>query len=278
MTKLPKNKLSVKLIALDLDDTLLNDQREISDKNVNVLRRAATLGIYVVLCSGRAEQGILPMVRRLDLAGTQGGRFIIAVNGCSVFDLHKRDRIYEKKVDGDTLLRANALAREMGFYTEVYGSDVIYTQKATKWTTMDSDMCHVRLEVPSDYENFLKQGFVKMLIPGDPDQLQVLQSKFRMEFGENASVFVSKPYFFELLPPKCGKGQAINFLADHLGISRKETLGFGDSWNDEDMIRECGFGVAMKNGLPEIQDLADFVTEKTNNESGVGDFIEKYVL
>ena len=278
MTKLPEKKLPVKLIALDLDDTLLNDSREISDENVHVLRRAASLGIYVVLCSGRAEDAILPFVRRLDLAGTQSGRYIIAVNGCSIFDMHKRERIYNKKVPADVLLYADRMAREMGYYSEVYGPDVIYAEKSTEWTRLDSEMCNVRLEVVEDYENFLRQGFVKMLIAGEPDKLQVLQKKLRDGLGTCASIFVSKPYFLEVLPANCGKGQAVNFLADHLGISRKETIGFGDSMNDEDMIRECGYGVAMCNGFEEIKALADFVTEKTNDENGVGDFLKKYVL
>lgn len=278
MTKLPEKKLPVKLIALDLDDTLLNDSREISDENVHVLRRAASLGIYVVLCSGRAEDAILPFVRRLDLAGTQSGRYIIAVNGCSIFDMHKRERIYNKKVPADVLLYADRMAREMGYYSEVYGPDVIYAEKSTEWTRLDSEMCGVRLEIVEDYENFLRQGFVKMLIAGEPDKLQVLQKKLRDGLGTRANIFVSKPYFLEVLPANCGKGQAVNFLADHLGISRKETIGFGDSMNDEDMIRECGYGVAMCNGFEEIKELADFVTEKTNDENGVGDFLKKYVL
>ncbi|MBR6192868.1 MAG: HAD family phosphatase [Treponema sp.] len=278
MTKLPEKKLPVKLIALDLDDTLLNDSREISDENVHVLRRAASLGIYVVLCSGRAEDAILPFVRRLDLAGTQSGRYIIAVNGCSIFDMHKRERIYNKKVPADVLLYADRIAREMGYYSEVYGPDVIYAEKATEWTRLDSEMCGVRLEIVEDYENFLRQGFVKMLIAGEPEKLQVLQKKLRDGLKADANVFVSKPYFLEVLPANCGKGQAVNFLADHLGISRKETIGFGDSMNDEDMIRECGYGVAMCNGFEEIKDIADFVTEKTNDENGVGDFLKKYVL
>ena len=278
MTKLPEKKLPVKLIALDLDDTLLNDSREISDENVHVLRRAASLGIYVVLCSGRAEDAILPFVRRLDLAGTQSGRYIIAVNGCSIFDMHKRERIYNKKVPADVLLYADRMAREMGYYSEVYGPDVIYAEKSTEWTRLDSEMCNVRLEVVGDYENFLRQGFVKMLIAGEPDKLQVLQKKLRDGLGTRANIFVSKPYFLEVLPANCGKGQAVNFLADHLGITRKETIGFGDSMNDEDMIRECGYGVAMCNGFEEIKELADFVTEKTNDENGVGDFLKKYVL
>ena len=278
MTKLPEKKLPVKLIALDLDDTLLNDSREISDENVHVLRRAASLGIYVVLCSGRAEDAILPFVRRLDLAGTQSGRYIIAVNGCSIFDMHKRERIYNKKVPADVLLYADRMAREMGYHSEVYGPDVIYAEKSTEWTRLDSEMCNVRLEVVGDYENFLRQGFVKMLIAGEPDKLQVLQKKLRDGLGTRANIFVSKPYFLEVLPANCGKGQAVNFLADHLGITRKETIGFGDSMNDEDMIRECGYGVAMCNGFEEIKALADFVTEKTNDENGVGDFLKKYVL
>ena len=278
MTKLPEKKLPVKLIALDLDDTLLNDSREISDENVHVLRRAASLGIYVVLCSGRAEDAILPFVRRLDLAGTQSGRYIIAVNGCSIFDMHKRERIYNKKVPADVLLYADRMAREMGYHSEVYGPDVIYAEKSTEWTRLDSEMCNVRLEVVEDYENFLRQGFVKMLIAGEPDKLQVLQKKLRDGLGSCASIFVSKPYFLEVLPANCGKGQAVNFLADHLGISRKETIVFGNSMNDEDMIRECGYGVAMCNGFEEIKELADFVTEKTNDENGVGDFLKKYVL
>lgn len=278
MTKLPEKKLPVKLIALDLDDTLLNDSREISDENVHVLRRAASLGIYLVLCSGRAEDAILPFVRRLDLAGTQSGRYIIAVNGCSIFDMHKRERIYNKKVAADVLLYADRMAREMGYYSEVYGPDVIYAEKSTEWTRLDSEMCGVRLEIVEDYENFLRQGFVKMLIAGEPDKLQVLQKKLRDGLGTRANIFVSKPYFLEVLPANCGKGQAVNFLADHLGISRKETIGFGDSMNDEDLIRECGYGVAMCNGFEEIKELADFVTEKTNDENGVGDFLKKYVL
>ena len=87
-------KLDVKLIALDLDDTLLNDDRQITDLTVRALQECAQKGIYIVLCSGRAENAILPFVRRLQIAGLQTGRYLIAINGCSVFDLHKRQNIF----------------------------------------------------------------------------------------------------------------------------------------------------------------------------------------
>ncbi len=85
-------------------------------------------------------------------------------------------------------------------------------------------------------------------------------------------------YFLEILPPNCGKGEAIQWLAHHIGIDEKTTMAFGDSMNDESMIRMCGYGVAMCNGLDVIKNIADFVTEKSNNESGIGDFLLKNVL
>ena len=117
-----------------------------------------------------------------------------------------------------------------------------------------------------------------MLIPGEPEELQILQKKLKADFGSHATVFTSKPYFLEILPPKCGKGEAISWLSEHLGIAPVNTMGFGDSMNDESMIRLCGNGIAMVNGLDYIKDIADFVTEKDNNHSGVGDFIQKFVL
>lgn len=279
MIKTPESKLNVKLIALDLDDTLLNDGRSIDDNTVRALQMAADKGIYIVLCSGRAENGILPFVRRLDIAGKETGRFIIAINGCSVFDMHQRKQIYLKSVDSNILLYANREAEKSGLNTEVYSPDVIFYKKETTWTRLDVDMCHVKGQVVEEYEKFLKEGkFPKMLIPGEPEKLLSLQAKLKKELGDRAVIFTSKPYFLELLPPKCGKGEAIEFLAGELGIPMEQTIGFGDSMNDESMIRMCGNGIAMCNGLDNIKKIADYVSEKDNNNDGVGDFIEKYVL
>lgn len=269
---------NVRLIALDLDDTLLDKERSISAKNVEALRRAAALGIYVVLCSGRAEDAILPYVRRLDLAGLQAGRYIIAINGCSVYDLHQRKQIYCKKVSYEVLHHAHEEARKMNLYSEVYTPDTIYYQQENEWTNIDVKLCGLKGREIQDFDEFLKQGFTKMLIPGEPEKLLVLQEKLKSDFGNNAVVFTSKPYFLEVLPPNCGKGEAIEWLSNHIGLEKDSTMGFGDSMNDESMIRLCKYGVCMKNGLDYIKGIADFVTEEDNNSSGVGLFIEKHVL
>ncbi len=273
-----KEKLPVSLIALDLDDTLLDKDTLIPEKNVRALRRAAALGIYIVLCSGRAEDAILPYVRTLNIAGTQAGRYIIAINGCSIFDLHSRKQIYSRTVAPDILRHADKAAEKLGLRTEVYSPDTIYYREETKWTKLDVDLCGLKGVAVPDYDAFMEKGFPKMLIPGEPDVLQGLQAQLKADFGERAVVFTSKPYFLEVLPPNCGKGEAVSWLAEHIGIGQEGTMGFGDSMNDESMIRLCRYGVAMRNGLDYIKEIADFVTDKDNNEGGVGDFIQNCVL
>lgn len=273
-----EQKIDVRLIALDLDDTLLNNERQISDENVEALRACTASGKYVVLCSGRAEDAILPFVRRLEIAGTQAGRYLIAINGCSIFDLHTRQQIFCRKVEPDILKRTNEIAKGYGFCTEVYTADTIYYPEYNEWTKLDVDLCGLKgVEVP-DYDNFLNEPFVKMLVPGEPATLLKLQDELRAEFGERAVIFISKPYFLEILPPNCGKGEAVTWLANHIGIPAETTMGFGDSMNDESMIRMCGYGVCMKNGMEEMKKAADFVTEFDNDNSGVGKFLKKYVL
>ena len=271
-------KLDIKLIAFDLDDTLLNDERQISDENVVALRECAEKGIYIVLCSGRAEDAILPFVRRLEIAGSQAGRFIIAINGCSIFDLHKRQQIFCRLVESDVLTRTNEIAESWGLTSEVYTADTIYYKEENDWTRLDIELCGLKGVVVPDYDDFIKKGFTKMLIPGEPEVLQKLQKVLRAEFGERAVIFTSKPYFLEILPPDCGKGEAVTWLANEIDIPIEKTMGFGDSMNDESLIKMAGYGVAMLNGLEEIRKIADFVTEKNNNDSGVADFIKKHIL
>lgn len=272
------SKLDVKLIALDLDDTLLNDNRQIDDGNVEALRECAKRGIYVVLCSGRAEDAILPFVRRLDIAGTEAGRYLVAINGCSIFDMHQRQQIFCRKVEPEILQRTNEIAESYGFCSEVYTPSTIYYPEYNEWTRLDVDLCGLKGVEDPNYKERLKEGYTKMLVPGEPEKLLKLQDELRAEFGERAVIFTSKPYFLEILPPNCGKGEAIQWLAHHIGIDEKTTMAFGDSMNDESMIRMCGYGVAMCNGLDAIKNIADFVTEKSNNESGIGDFLLKNVL
>lgn len=276
--KLPNKKLDVKLIALDLDDTLLTSECKISERTVHALQKASENGIFVVLCSGRAENGILPYIRTLNIAGSQEGRFLIAFNGATIFDLHKRLPIYTNKVDTDILKFVYSEAKKRDMPSVVYESSTIFSWQDSDWARMDARLCNLKFGIVDDFEKFLEKGFPKILVPSEPEKVQELKSFLDKELQDRADVFVSKPFFLEVMSKNVGKGQAILRLSDFLHIPHEKTLAFGDSMNDESMIRLCGYGVAMKNGLEYIKDVADFITEADNNNDGIACFLEKFVL
>ena len=117
-----------------------------------------------------------------------------------------------------------------------------------------------------------------MVIPGDPDKVAVLQAELKAAFGDRAVIFTSKPYFLEVLPSACDKGIALLELSSRLAIPQANTMGFGDSMNDESMLLRAAHSVAMCNGLPYIQQIARYVTRRDNNHDGVGDFLQEWVL
>lgn len=276
--KLPEHKLNVKIIALDLDDTLLNHDLEITPQTVAALRKAVEKGIYIVLCSGRTENAILPYVRTLDIAGKEYGRYLIAANGASIFDLHKRLSIYTNKVSGDILLYIYEEAKKRGLPAQVYDPSTIYASVDNEWTQKDSKLCGLRLQIENNFEDFLKTGHPKMVIPAAPEKVAEFLPFLKEKLAGKADVFISKPYFLEVMAYGCGKGSSVLWLADYLNIPKEETMAFGDSMNDESMILGTEYGVAMSNGLEAIREKAKFVTRKTNNNDGIADFLEDFVL
>lgn len=276
--KLPEGHLDVRLMAFDLDDTLLNSECKITPKTLEALRKAAEKGIYIVLCSGRMEYGILPHVHTLDIAGLEAGRYIIAMNGSSIFDLHARQQIFSRKVPEDLLLEIYHEAKERGLPAQVYFPDIIYANVDDKWTRLDADLCGVKLEAVEDFEGFMKGGHAKMLVPGEPEVLKVFEKELKARFSDRAEIFTSKPFFLEIMPKNAGKGQALEELARRLNISLGNVMCFGDSYNDESMMKSAGLSVCMSNGKEDMKNICRFVTRYDNNNDGIADFLNNWVL
>ena len=148
---------NIKIIAVDLDDTLLKEDLSISDYTVDVLRKAAQKGIYIVIASGRTDNAILPYVRRLELAGTQKGRYIISQNGAVIVDLHARLPIYERFVEPSVLIYANTEAKKIGLFPEVYNESTIFVQEMNSWTELDVKLSGLKVSITPDFETYLQK-------------------------------------------------------------------------------------------------------------------------
>jgi Cof subfamily protein (haloacid dehalogenase superfamily) len=266
----------IRLLALDLDDTLLRSDLSISYRTRNVIKKAEASGLTVVLASGRAPAAMEQFARLLGMSRRRG--YLICNNGAVIHESQTWNMIYEVRIPGETALKAYDLANAEGFAVQIYEDDIMYVSRANEFTSYDQKLTGLRQVVVENFRAMVQSGCYKLLIPGDPMLLSPLESIIRTYLGDEITLFTSKPYFLEILPPKTDKGTALAKVAELLGIPQEQVLAIGDSMNDEAMIRWAGTGVAMANGDERIKNIASLITEKTNDDDGVAEVIEKFIL
>jgi len=267
---------AVRLLALDLDDTLLRSDLTISYRNRNAIKKAESAGVTVVLASGRVPAAMERYAKFLGMHRKPG--YLICLNGVLIQESHAGNIIYETGIDAGTALTAFNLADAEGFAVQIYENDIMYVSRQNEFTSYDQKLTGLRQIVVDDFQSMISGGCHKLLIPGDPALLKPLLSLFRNFLGDDVTLFTSKPYFLEILPARTDKGTALAKVAGFLGIKREETLAIGDSMNDEAMLRWAGVSVAMVNGDDRIKSIAGMVTEKSNDDDGVAEAIEKLIL
>jgi Cof subfamily protein (haloacid dehalogenase superfamily) len=264
------------MLVLDLDDTLLRSDLSISYRTRNVIKKAVAQGVVVTLASGRIPAALDQFSKVLGMNKRPG--YLICSNGTIIQESNTGKIIWETQVDPQAALAVYDLATAEGFPVQIYEDDIMYVSKTNEFSRYDQKLTGLKQVVADDFHEIVKRGCYKLLIPGDPMLLQPLESLIRTYLGTDITLFTSKPYFLEVLPKETDKGSALAKVSEILGIEQKAVMAVGDSMNDEAMIRWAGVGVAMMNGDERIKKMADLVTEKSNDDDGVADIIEQYVL
>jgi Cof subfamily protein (haloacid dehalogenase superfamily) len=267
---------SIQMLAIDLDDTLLRSDLTISFRTRNVIRKAETLGCVVVLASGRIPSAMEHFARLLGLHKRPG--YLICNNGTMIQESHTGKLIYEAKIPARVALMAYDLAAAEGFPVQLYEDDIMYISRPNEFADYDQKLTGLRQVVVENFRAMVGNGCYKLIIPGDPMILKPLENILKTYIGDESTIFASKPYFLEILPYNVDKGTGLAKVAEVLGIPRRSVLAIGDSMNDEAMLRWAGIGVAMANGDDRIKGIAAMITDKSNDDDGVADLIERYIL
>ena len=267
---------SIRMLALDLDDTLLRSDLTISYRSRTVLKKAESAGVVVVLASGRAPQAMERYAKELGLHKRPG--YLVCNNGTSILESHTGAVVQETQLPVDAALIAYDLVTAEGLPVQIYEEDTIYVSKRNEFADQDQKLTGMRQVVVDNFRSMIAAGALKLVIPGDPMLLRPLESILKTYIGDRVTIFTSKPYFLEILPPATGKGEALAVVAAKLGIPREAVMAVGDSMNDESMIRWAGYGVCMRNGDDRIKAIASMITSRTNEDDGVADLVERYVL
>lgn len=265
--------MAYKLLAIDMDDTLLNDDMEISTENHDALRYAQESGVKIVLCTGRTLESIRKYIDFID--GYLYDDYVIVFNG-SIITTASGDMIFRKAVEKDILHELIDISRSENIDIQLYDDQYIYSEKYTELIKGYEKLSGVKVQILDDLKT--KEMSLKVLYNSyDISKLERVKELIKLKFDDRVFVFYSKSNYLEVLSNEGNKGIALKYLAEYLKINQNEVIAIGDSENDIYMIQYAGLGVCMKNGRESVKQYADYITQHTNNEDGVAEVIKKFI-
>lgn len=263
--------VKVRAIAFDLDDTLLRDDRSISDYTCRVLREAANRGITIIPASGRTSKSMRSFVERIGCAA-----YYVCANGAEVRDRNGQV-LMQELLSVEVAREAAAFAEFHGSYAQVYDEERFYFSRQDHYADEYAASSSLPGVYVGDLTAFITRPTPKLLMMDDPDRIAVMMREASGQLAGRAAVTCSKPYFLEVNPVRATKGNALRWCAEHFGFAMEELLAFGDSLNDMSMLTAAGRGVAMANAREDVKALIPAHC-LTNEQDGVADYIDKYVL
>ena len=273
--------MDYKLICIDMDGTLLNDQKIISEKNLQHIRLASERGVRIAVCTGRIFTSADSFSEILGVKSP-----VIASNGAYIREKDRDEVVYKATLGAEKCKMLLSVLKQYNLFPHYYTSNIVFTEKLINSAifykevnkTLPKDK-QVKIEVVSDWDETFKKYeneiFKGIAVDEDLEKLQNAKNTLinMKEFEVVSSNFNN----FEVMNKGVSKGNAVKILADYYGINSQQVICIGDSENDLSMIKYAGLGVAMGNGNQAVKDAAQYITD-SNNCDGVAKVIKKFVL
>ena len=271
-----RGKKMYKVLAFDIDGTLTNSEKKITEKTKNAIFKAAEKGCKIVIATGRPVQGIVEYAKELKLR--ENGGYILAFNGGRIISCADDKIVSDRLVPVEYYKEIYELSKKHGVNLLTYEGDGVISENIDdEYLNVETSICHLdKIKVPNLLER-LTFGVNKFLMTAEGSYLAEVEKDVYEKLHDRMDVYRSEPFFLEILPKNINKASALEELINILGCKREELMAFGDSYNDLTMIQYAGMGVAMGNAKDIVKENADFIA-KTNDEDGIVDVINKFVL
>lgn len=263
-----------KLIAIDMDGTLLKEDKTISNRTKLSIQKAVQQGVKVVLASGRPIEGLRRYLEELNLMHEED--YVMSFNGSVVQKTKSQSIISKNILCGKDLKMLYALSRELNVNIHAFTNKGCITPKMNEYTELEGRINGICVQEADFDEIRDDEEIIKIMFVDPQPVLEEAIDKMDKSLYDKYTIVRSAPFFLEFLNKESSKGTAVKALAAYLGIKREEVICIGDAGNDLDMIEYAGLGVAMQNAFEEVKEAADFIT-KTNEEDGVAYVIEKFI-
>lgn len=265
-----------KLIALDLDGTLNNDQKVITPKTKEALIDVQKKGVTVVLASGRQYPGLARERKALELDNYHG--LLLAYNGGKVVDASTDEVVYEKAIDRELAIELLRHLEQFPVTPIVDDGKDIYTNQPDGFK-IDTEATNNNLgvKVVDNIADSIHFSPVKVLIAAPEEILRPLGETIMKPFEDRLDFIYSAPFYLEATMKGISKASSLKMICNKLNIKREEVMAFGDAENDMSMLQFAGHGVAMENACDSLKKVADEVT-LSNNDDGIAHTIHKHFI
>ncbi|MGC4018525.1 MAG: Cof-type HAD-IIB family hydrolase [Muricomes sp.] len=269
--------MDYKMLVLDLDGTLTNSKKEITEPTRNALIELQKNGKKVVLASGRPLNGILPLAEELELAGHGG--YILSFNGARITRCHDEEVIYNRILPPEVIPEVYEIAASVpGLDVLAYeGEHILSGISSNQYTEQEAFINKMSVVEVPDFVGHLQFPVNKLLITGEPSIVEKGMELLKKRFHTFLNIYRSEPFFLEIMPQNIDKAYSLQKLLNSLGMTADQMICCGDGYNDVSMIEYAGLGVAMENAQTVVKDTADFIT-RSNDDDGILYVIEKFMV
>ena len=266
-------RVDYRIIALDLDGTLTNSQKIITEKTKQRLMDFQMDGGKVILASGRPTYGILSHAKTLELE--KRGGYILAYNGGCAVDCKSGEILFEKTLPADVIPEICRLIKSYPVGINTYEDNyIIAGNQVNKYTELEARINGMEIREVGDLADYVDFSVNKLLLQGEPEVIVELKKLLSEKYKGQLGVFRSEAFFLEIVPDGIDKAMSIDRLLGMLDIPTSECVACGDGFNDISMIRYAGLGVAMSNAKEEVKNIADYIT-LSNDEDGIAYLLKK---
>jgi hypothetical protein len=268
---------TIRLVAIDLDGTLLNDAKAVSERTAAALRGLPGRGVKAVIASARPPRSVRHIYRMLHLDTWQ-----INYNGALIWDEPAGRAVFHQPMSPDLTLRmihhARALHPQVLVSCEIldqWHTDQYDAAFASTFTTETGRL--FKPDVVAPVESWCNQPITKLLFLGEPAIIAAIKASILAGFPQHISVIHGEPDLLQIMDGRAGKAAALRMVAEHYGVPLAEVLAIGDAVNDMDMLQSAGVAIAMDNAHPSVKQVAHWIAP-SNNDHGVHAALARYGL
>lgn len=265
------------ILFSDIDGTLLRDDRTLSNELQIKIHQFLDAGNVFVLCSGRPEYSLIKLKEELELPDHHV--FLSSFNGSRLYDVEKKTLVYEEGISIELTRKILDAAYALGLHCHTYSDHAILSEKNTKELANYSNHVSVPVQMADDFSDYVNKEVPKIL--AITEEKKELFDPFQKQINElsnhSLTSLCSYETYFEIFSKKAGKGTAVKNLAAYLSLPLEQTIAVGDAPNDISMLETAYHSFAMQNANVYTKSKAKYITDRTNNEDGLIDVLNKFI-